>query len=74
MGTKFLLCQNALGIWCLELEARGILAKFNVRTRALNNTLYWTAQIIGAYLFGYALDFKGLRRTVRAKVALVFSL
>jgi intracellular sulfur oxidation DsrE/DsrF family protein len=23
MGTKFILCQNALGIWCLELEARG---------------------------------------------------
>jgi intracellular sulfur oxidation DsrE/DsrF family protein len=23
MGTKFLLCANALGIWCLELEARG---------------------------------------------------
>jgi MFS family permease len=47
------------------------LAKFDVRTRALNNTLYWTAQIVGAYIFGYALDFKGLRRTVRAKVALV---
>jgi intracellular sulfur oxidation DsrE/DsrF family protein len=23
MGTTFLLCANALGIWCLELEARG---------------------------------------------------
>jgi hypothetical protein len=23
MGTKFLMCANALGIWCLELEARG---------------------------------------------------
>jgi hypothetical protein len=23
MGTKFVLCTNALGIWCLELEARG---------------------------------------------------
>ena len=23
MGTKFLLCENALGIWGLELEARG---------------------------------------------------
>jgi MFS family permease len=47
------------------------LAKFNVRTRALNNTLYWSAQIVGAYIFGYALDFKGLRRTIRAKIALV---
>ena len=23
MGTTFILCANALGIWCLELEARG---------------------------------------------------
>ena len=23
MGTKFLLCANALGGWCRELEARG---------------------------------------------------
>src|SRR5215813_196300 len=23
MGAKFLLCANALAIWCLELEARG---------------------------------------------------
>jgi intracellular sulfur oxidation DsrE/DsrF family protein len=23
MGTTFVLCNNALGIWCLELEARG---------------------------------------------------
>ena len=23
MGTKFLLCNNAFGGWCLELEARG---------------------------------------------------
>jgi intracellular sulfur oxidation DsrE/DsrF family protein len=23
MGTKFVVCANALGIWCLELEARG---------------------------------------------------
>jgi hypothetical protein len=23
MGTKFLMCANALGAWCMELEARG---------------------------------------------------
>ena len=23
MGTKFILCNNALGLWCMELEARG---------------------------------------------------
>jgi hypothetical protein len=27
-------------------------ARFNVRTRALNNTLYWLAQILGAGVFG----------------------
>ena len=47
------------------------LAKFNIRTRALNNVLYWTSQIIGAYIFGYALDTGRLRRTVRAKAVLV---
>ena len=41
-------------------------ARFNIRTRALNNVVYWTSQIIGAYVFGYALDIK-LRRSIRAK-------
>ncbi|RYP73116.1 hypothetical protein DL770_007840 [Monosporascus sp. CRB-9-2] len=42
---------------------------FNVRTRALNNLLYWLAQIIGAVLMGYALDFPKLRRSLRAKAS-----
>ncbi|KAL8837166.1 MAG: hypothetical protein Q9170_002627 [Blastenia crenularia] len=45
------------------------LAKFNVRTRALNSLLYWTSQIIGAYVFGYALDLSTIRRSTRAKAA-----
>jgi MFS family permease len=45
-------------------------AYFNLRTRALNNVCYYIFQIIGAYTFGFALDYKGLRRTVRAKIAL----
>lgn len=45
------------------------LQKFNIRTRALNNTLYWLSQIIGAYIFGYALDVHSIRRTLRAKIA-----
>ncbi|OIW27781.1 MFS general substrate transporter [Coniochaeta ligniaria NRRL 30616] len=40
---------------------------FNTRTRALNNVLYWTAQIIAAVIFGYALDLHRFRRSVRAK-------
>ena len=47
------------------------LARFNIRTRALNNTLYWLSQILGAYIFGYALDISSVRRSVRAKAALV---
>lgn len=45
-------------------------AYFNLRTRALNNVCYYVFQIIGAYVFGFALDYKGLRRTMRAKIAL----
>lgn len=45
------------------------LAQFNVRTRALNNTLYWLAQMLGAFVFGYALDFSNIRRASRAKFA-----
>jgi predicted MFS family arabinose efflux permease len=45
------------------------LARFNLRTRALNNVLYWIAQIIGASVFGFALDYAGLRRTTRAVIA-----
>lgn len=47
------------------------LAKFNTRTRSLNNVLYWIAQIIGASIFGFALDYSRLRRTTRAVIAWV---
>ncbi|KAK3654523.1 hypothetical protein LTR56_003168 [Elasticomyces elasticus] len=47
------------------------LAQFDLRTRALNNTLYWTAQIIGASVFGFALDIASVRRRMRAIVAWV---
>ncbi|KAB5583497.1 major facilitator superfamily domain-containing protein [Coniochaeta sp. 2T2.1] len=40
---------------------------FNTRTRALNNLLYWIAQIFGAIVFGYSLDMHHFRRSVRAK-------
>jgi hypothetical protein len=43
-------------------------AYFNVRTRALNGVVYYTMQIVGAYIFGYALDIKSVRRTTRAKI------
>jgi hypothetical protein len=45
------------------------LPEFSVRTRALNDTVYWLAQIFGALILGFALDFPNIRRTTRAKVA-----
>jgi len=44
---------------------------FNLRTRSLNGLLYWTSQIIGAYVFGYALDFPMVTRKTRARVGLL---
>lgn len=45
---------------------------FNTRARTLNGLLYWLAQIIGAVFVGYALDYPKIRRSVRAKIYLVF--
>ena len=44
-------------------------AHFNLRTRAVNNILYWTAQILGACWFGYTIDTDKLRRSVKAKAS-----
>ncbi|UKZ46845.1 hypothetical protein TrVGV298_001056 [Trichoderma virens] len=47
-------------------------AAFNIRTRSLNNLLYWLAQIIGAVINGYALDYTGVSRSTRAKASFIF--
>ncbi|GBE78584.1 UNC93-like protein [Sparassis crispa] len=41
-------------------------ALFNIRGRALNNLVYWLAQIIGSVSIGFLLDQRGLRRRFRA--------
>ncbi|KPM42910.1 UNC93-like protein [Neonectria ditissima] len=46
-------------------------AHFNTRTKALNSLLYWLAQIVAAAIWGYLLDTERVRRTVRARAALV---
>jgi hypothetical protein len=46
-------------------------AYFNTRTRALNGVIYYMMQIVGAFVFGFALDYQGVRRTMRAKAAWV---
>ncbi|CAG8500031.1 2755_t:CDS:2, partial [Scutellospora calospora] len=43
---------------------------FNIRTRAFNSLWYWTAQIIGAALFGKFLDFPKLGRRNRGILGL----
>ena len=39
MGAKFVLCANALGIWCLELEARGKGKAQDIETELRANVL-----------------------------------
>jgi hypothetical protein len=54
--------------WCSPYQINDVnLAKFNIRTRSLNNTLGGLSTIPGALLFGYALDQIRFRRRVRAK-------
>ncbi|KAI9723096.1 MAG: hypothetical protein M1828_004344 [Chrysothrix sp. TS-e1954] len=42
---------------------------FSTRTSALNNLLYWTSQIIGAFVFGFGLDLRYFSRPTKAKIA-----
>ena len=36
----------------------------------MNNVIYWFSQIVGASIFGYAIDLTRMSRTQRAKVAI----
>lgn len=45
---------------------------FTTRTRALNGTLYWIAQLVGAILMGQLLDYQHAERKKRAMVGLGF--
>lgn len=57
--------------WFYTYQQNGINAlHFTTRTKALNSCLYFLAQIVGALLLGYALDYEGVRRSVRAKISL----
>lgn len=48
------------------------LALFNIRTRSLNNLLYWASQIFSAAAIGFFLDWSRFSRPVRAKCAWLF--
>ena len=41
-------------------------ALFNIRARALNNLIYWLAQIIGSISIGFLLDQHHISRRTRA--------
>ncbi|KAJ5659401.1 hypothetical protein N7507_005852 [Penicillium longicatenatum] len=43
-------------------------AHFDTRTKALNNLLYYLAQIIAAAIWGVLLDVQSVKRSLRAKV------
>ena len=45
------------------------LPNFNIRTRALNSVLYYISQIIGAWIFGFALDSPRFGRATKARIA-----
>ncbi|KAJ9609836.1 hypothetical protein H2200_006165 [Cladophialophora chaetospira] len=47
------------------------LPKFNIRTRALNNVLYYMSQIIGSLIFGFLLDTTRFSRPARARAVIV---
>jgi hypothetical protein len=58
--------------WFVTYQANGVNnAYFSTRTKALNNLLYYLAQIIGALAFGYAMDIQAFRRSTRAKASLI---
>ncbi|QSZ29762.1 hypothetical protein DSL72_004279 [Monilinia vaccinii-corymbosi] len=54
--------------WCYPYQFNTFnLRTFNIRTRALNNFLYWLAEILGALVVGHTLDNDRLSRSSRAK-------
>lgn len=58
--------------WFYTYQFNGMnAAKFNTRTRALNNLLYYLCQIFGAFIFGSCLDLKMATRKTKARAVLV---
>lgn len=57
--------------WFTTYQQNGVNgASFSTRTKALNNLLYYLAQIIGAIVYGIAMDSQKLSRSLRAKLSL----
>ena len=59
-------------IWFYTYQFQNVnLPMFNIRTRSLNAVLYYLAQIMGAYVYGFALDWTRFSRSTRAKACIV---
>jgi len=56
--------------WFTTYQQNGVNgARFSTRTKALNNCLYYMAQIVGAFGLGFFLDMDKVSRSLRAKLA-----
>jgi len=56
--------------WFTTYQQNGVNGlRFDTRTKALNNLLYYLAQIIAALSLGYLLDIEKVRRSTRARLA-----
>ncbi|KAI0999451.1 UNC93-like protein [Podosphaera aphanis] len=59
--------------WFITYQQNGInAAHFSTRTKALNNLLYYVAQILGAFFLGYCLDSDYKTRIWRGRVNFFF--
>ncbi|CAG8747777.1 5777_t:CDS:2, partial [Dentiscutata heterogama] len=57
--------------WFYAYQFNGVNAfYFNIRTRPFNSLWYWTAQIVGAFLFGKLLDWPKFGRKGRGLIGL----
>lgn len=57
--------------WFTTYQQNGVNgAHFDTRTKALNNLLYYLAQIVGAIVYGYSMDITVVRRSMRARYSL----
>jgi hypothetical protein len=56
--------------WFYSYQFRVNVVYFDASARALNDTMYWTMQIIGSLLIGLILDYQGFTRRKRGLIGL----
>ncbi|PGH18722.1 hypothetical protein AJ80_04375 [Polytolypa hystricis UAMH7299] len=61
--------------WFYTYQFNGVnAAKFNIRTRGLNGVVYYICQMVGALFYGWILDFRKIRRSIRSQYGLALLL